>query len=431
MLEELYEEVSKKACDMVERSPGVALGFHSVADGLVETDERKLQEVLNEHSVLLKEPPESIETVEDFLTGYLYTFSTGKALQLMIDEEEVREWIEKTFGKGKLRLGGTSANMAVALASFGFPKVLVYAYPLVEELAKLFPDLPNLKTVSPDGRVVHPSEGWKGKELGALHWIFEVKKGQKIRLEGEEIVCPRDNRFIASWNPVNSKLKIADYFKKAYMEMVEEYPKFLLAGFHIMRDVYPDGETVEDRMEEIVSFVREIREKGAKVHVEMASVRRKRVRKALIEMVLPEVDSLGLNEVELSWLAADLGLKEDGILEGDIDAVAKALDLLIKRTGLKRVHFHTLGYYALVSEEEDLKGLVASALAAAFRAETGKVPRCDELKMAMKHRISEKGIEISRRAPKWLKILPTRIVENPKLTVGLGDTISSIAFALA
>ena len=429
-LEKVYEEASKKACEFVKKAGGIALGLHSVADGLVITDTEKLSKLLEEFSV--KDPgdlPESIKTPEDFLRGYLFTFSTGKALQMMIDEEDVKEWIEKEFGKGKLRLGGTSANMAVALASFGFPNVLVYVYPLVKELAELFPKMENLKTISPDGKLVHPSEGWKGEKLGALHWIFEVKKGQTLRVNGKEIVCPRDNRFIASWNPVNSKLKVADYFKDKFLEMAEDYPKFLLAGFHIMRNVYPGGETVEDRMEELVEFVRRMKEKKVKVHVEMASVRRKRVRETLVSVLLPEVDSIGMNEVELSWLSSDLGNEDPKILEGDLKSVEKALRILRERTGLKRIHFHTLGYYALLKEspEEEIFGLATAALAAASRAEKGIAPSCSNLEEALKHKVSDTEMMVKRD----FLVFPIRIVEKPVLTVGLGDTISSIAFALS
>ncbi len=432
--EKLYLEASEKACESIEKASGIALGFHSVADGLLITDEKKLQDLLSQHGISdFSNLPESISSVEDFLKGYLFTFSTGKALQMMIDDEDVKNWIEKSFGKGTLRLGGTSANMAVALASFGFKEVLVYVYPLVKELAELFPDMESIRTVSQDGRIVHPKNGWKGEKLGAIHWIFEVKKGQKISLNGEEIVCPRDNRFIASWNPVNSKLSIADYFKKVYLERVSEYPKFMLAGFHIMRDVYPDGETVENRMRDIAAFVDEIRERGAKVHIEMASIRRERVRKALIEILFPRVDSLGINEVELSWISEDLGQGSEGILEGDPRVVERALRRLLEKTGINRIHFHTLGYYMLLEDgaEKENLGLAVAALAAAKRAETGLPPSCDELKSALEYPLSETGLKASKISSDDLYILPTKIVPDPKITVGLGDTISSIAFSLS
>ncbi len=432
--EQLFLEFSEKACEFVEKASGVALGFHSVADGILTTDVEKLQRLLLKYEVFdFSNLPESISSVEDFLKGYLFTFTTGKALQMMIDKKDIKNWIEENFGKGTLKLGGTSANMAVALASFGFKKILVYAYPLVRELAELFPNIESIKTVSQDGRIVHPKDGWKEEKLGAIHWIFEVKKGQKISLSGKEIVCPRDNRFIASWNPVNSKLVIADHFKRVYLERISEYPKFMLAGFHIMRDVYPDGETVESRMEDIASFVDEIKKRGAKVHIEMASIRRKRVRKALIDILFPRADSLGINEVELSWIAEDLGESDEGVLEGDPNAVSTTLRKVSEKAGIGRIHFHTLGYYMLLEKnaEKEKFGLAVAALAAARRAEIGSSPSCDDIKEALRHPLSETGLKASKLSSSDLYILPTKIVSKPKLTVGLGDTISSIAFSLS
>ena len=431
----IYSKAVESVEDLVRGAPGIGLGFHSVIDGLIETDTEKLQRILNVRKVGFNEPPMSIETFDDFLKGYLYAFANGKAIQIMITREEAYREIMSNFGSGKLRLGGTSANMAVALASFGFPKVLVYANPLTKELAGLFPNLPNLKTISKDGRLGHPRDVWDGEGIMALHWIFEFKKGQRLTLDGRILECPRDNRFIASWNPVNSKLKISSHFKDQFPKIVEDYPKFIVAGFHIMRDVYPDGETVEERLQELAEFLKSLKDSGVSIHVELASIRFPRVRKGVLEMVLPVSDSVGMNEVELSWFAEDLGIDhEDEIIKSDPESVLKALRVLRDRTGLSRIHFHTLGYYMVLSErpEEELVTLAISALAAAVRAETGTVPRFDEIDRGMRFELSEFGMKAMERLSNEpdVAVLPTRIVPNPKITVGLGDTISSIAFAL-
>ncbi len=433
--EDIYSEALNEVEKLVKKAPGVAVGFHSVIDGLVETDTEKLQRILETKKVNFREPPVSIENFTDFVKGYLYAFSTGKALQVMITTEEAYRDIMLTFGSGKLRLGGTSANMSVALASFGLKNVLVYANPLTKELAHLFPDLPNLKTLSEEGRIGHPKDVWKGEGILALHWIFEFKKGQTLIYDGRILRCPRDNRFIASWNPVNSKLKIADYFKREFPKMVRDYPKFIVAGFHIMRDVYPDGETVEERLEELGDFLKTLKERGASIHVELASIRYERVRRAVLEKILPLSNSVGMNEMELSWFASDMGLSSDGIQEGDPEKVLKVLREMRDRTGLERLHFHTLGYYMVVSKdtEKEKIPLAISALAAAFRASTGRVPKYDEIDKAMDFELSDFGIEAHERlkGEKDVFVLPTRIVPNPVLTVGLGDTISSIAFVLS
>ncbi|MCD6450634.1 MAG: hypothetical protein J7L34_09050, partial [Thermotogaceae bacterium] len=233
--QDLYKEAYEWAKARINDSPGIALGFHSVVDGLVNVKEKEFEKITDLKDFIQDEPPISIKTPEDFLKGFAYSFSKGKALQLMIESEDVYSWIKDNFGFGKLRLGGTSANMAVSLSKFGFKDVLIYIYPLSKELVELFPEVENLKTIDLNGNIVHPKQAWKEKGIKAMHWIFEFKKGQKIF----EIECPRDNRFIASWNPVNSKLKISESFKKYFPKYIDIYRKFIIAGFHIMREVYP------------------------------------------------------------------------------------------------------------------------------------------------------------------------------------------------
>jgi len=429
--QEVYEKAYKWAKERIKKSSGIALGFHSVVDGLVNVKEDEFEKIADLKNYIQDQPPVSIKTPEDFLRGFAYSFSKGKALQIMIESEDVYNWIKENFGFGEIRLGGTSANMAVALSRFGFKDVLIYIYPLSKDLVELFPEGENLKTIDSNGNIVHPKHAWNEEGIKAVHWIFEFKKGQRI----SGVECPRDNRFIASWNPVNSKLKISKSFKKHFPEYIDRYRKFIIAGFHIMREVYPDGETVEERFDELVSFVKEIKEKGISIHAEMASIRYPRVRRNIVEKIFPLIDSSGMNEVELSWMAKDMGFYSEELERSDPVKVYEFLKFLLKETGIKRIHYHTLGYYMVVSndgdKEKELMKLSTAALAAAYRAKFAVSPNIDDLASVMKIPISG----IGKKAAETLKhtdaiVLPTKVVEKPELTVGLGDTISSIAFCL-
>jgi len=430
-IEKIYSEAIKRINDLLQDAGGIALGFHSVVDGLVERSTPLFRELMEKSSINVPdEPPLSISSREDFLKGFLYSFSEGKALQLMIDSQEVKEWIESIFGSGVKKLGGTSANMALALSHFGFRDVLVYIYPQVKDLSSLFPKLENLWTIDMNGNLSRPWEVNFGKRLDAIHWIFEFKEGESLKVDGVEIVCPRSNRYIASWNPVNSKLKVSETFKEVFPNLSERYGKFIIAGFHIMRDEYPDGETVEERMEELAEFLKLLKQRGVKIHIELASIRRNRVRRALLETVMKHADSVGMNEMELFWTAGDMDVSDEKIKKGEAVAVEKAIQKLMERTGVGRVHFHTLGYYMLVKEGADgeLLGLASAALAAAYLAHTGRRPHFKDLEKVLNLPVVKENLF---RVEKDAVILPTKISPNPKRTVGLGDTISSIAFALS
>ncbi len=436
-LKTLYEESLQWAIERSQKSRTIAIGFHSVVDGLVRNPFKKLGNVLPSQEVPKNwdELPQSIKTTEDFYKGLIFSFARGKALQIMIDSKEVYEWIMERFGSGKMRLGGTSANMAKTLSEFPFRKILVYAYPMSKELASLFPKSDNLFIVHDDA-LRHPKDIKCENGVKAIHWIFEFSEGEKIKIGNKTYTCPRSNRFIASWNPVNSRLEVREPFRTYVLEHAGEISHFLISGFHIMKESYPNGESVEDRMRELKKFVELVKKNNPTIrfHLEFASIRRDRVRKAVERILFPVFDSLGANEVELTWIAKDLGLDATGIENGDVEKISDVLLTLVKR-GIKRVHFHTLGFYLLAFEEgtydieEQKRALAFAALAAAQRAkdgytDTSKIPEMLKIPLS-----NMKYSEWEENGVKFV-LFPTKVVKNQKVSVGLGDTISSLGFVL-
>lgn len=429
----IYDDVIEWGIKRAKDSKMIALGFHSVIDGLVKVDPQKIGELNVEISKDLSELPDSIKSVDDFWKGLVFSFVNGSALQLMIDSEEVYKWIMKKFGTGTLRLGGTSANMAKGLVPFPFEKILVYVYPLKKEIAHLFPNSQNLFVVGKHG-LEHPIDAYEESGIDAIHWIFEFSQDQQITINGKAYTCPRSNRFIASWNPVNSKLEVREPFKSYVLDHAIEISHFLVSGFHIMQNTYPDGETVESRLDELLKFIKDVRLKNSKMkfHLEFASIRRDRVRKAVEDKLFSQFDSLGLNEVELSWIAKDLGYDEKEILNLNVEKISDIVSKIMKGN-LSRVHFHALGFYLLAIKnsydlEAQKKALAFAAIAAAQRAMDSEInlerfKDMIDIPEKYKYKAWEKdGIHFI--------LFPTKVVPSPKITVGLGDTISSLGFVL-
>jgi ADP-dependent phosphofructokinase/glucokinase len=436
-IDSIYEESVKWGMDRARKLSTIALGFHSVIDGMIRIDPQKIEKELPLMKVpaTLDEIPTSIETKEDFFRGLLFSFVNGKALQIMIDSEDVYEWIMKKFGSGTLRLGGTSANMAKTLSHFPFPKILIYAYPLTKELVNLFPKSENLFIVH-NNTLSHPQDIQVENGIKAIHWIFEFSEGQGMKIGKEIYTCPRSNRFIASWNPVNSRLEIREPFRSYALEHANEISKFLVSGFHIMRDNYSNGETAEDRMLEMKSFIEQMKKNNPQIqfHLEFASIRRDGVRKAVENVLFSNSDSLGVNEVELAWIAHDMGMDANGIENGDVKKISRILSKL-RGIGLKRIHFHTLGFYLLAFDEnyyhleKEKKALAFAALAAAQRARDGylDVGKIKELLEIPNSNMEYREWKVDNTI---FVLFPTKVVKNQKISVGLGDTISSLGFTL-
>jgi len=448
MWEELYREALEEGWKKLQKIPGVITGFHSTIDGLKRVDEELLKKLLAQFPHMKNIPDEPtlvIRTPEDLISDLLISIREGLAYQRMIENEETFKWTLENIGYDQLRLGGTSANMASLLSPLPINKILVYANPLTKELAELFPERENLFVLTrEDGRPVlkSPRKAWKDQGIFAIHWILEYNKGLKVELDGVSFESPRANRFIAAWNPVNCRLKVSEEFKEDIFLISDRFTHFLVSGFHILLEKYPEGKTCEDFIVPVASFVKEMREKlGLKVHYEFASIGSPVIRGLVAKYIFPVIDSLGLNEIEFATLLNDFGEQElSQELKDTRFPVVKLVDGLlkvIKRTTLKRIQLHTLGHYISITRErnelEERTALLFSAILAATRSLLGRYETLDDLKKGLEvPTITLTGYEGIRKIDDFnLIIVPTKVVQSPKLTVGLGDIISSSGFLLS
>ena len=399
-----------------------------------------------------------IYTPRDFVIGLFTSFSRGKALQLMIRQESVFNWILEKLGYDYLRMGGTSGNMANSLSPLGFPMV-VYANPLTRELAELFVERPNLKVLAADGTLKAPKEAAQGEGIKALHMIVEYSTGDTVTVKGKKITTPRANRFIAAWNPVNNKLQIDPTWKENFLAIAGQFSHFVVSGFHILSERYPDGTTYADYLTPVADYLAEVRARHPhlRLHYEFASIASSQIRQGILKEILPKVHSLGLIEVELAAVLDDMGATEEAaaLRKGEgMASVLEGMDRLMRSTGLDRIQLHDLGYYLTLvrpgyaSRETTRTGLILAATLAASRTATGKVGTEEEIRQGLEFPFMdvalEKAVEIGEFIgdeqfattglgtwKEWdVAYLPTRVVPKPVLTVGLGDLISASAFVV-
>lgn len=461
----LYKQNLPDGFKAIRNAPGVVVGIHSVIDGLKRLDAAQLEAVLHAKPALAKaalsaaagtEVPLEINSPEDFVKGLFTSFSRGKALQLMIRDESTFNWMMDKLGYDFPRMGGTSGNMANSLSSLGFPLV-VYANPLTQELADLFVESPNLKVIASDGTLKAPKEAAEGSGVKALHLIVEYTTGDSVTVDGKTITTPRSNRFIAAWNPVNNKLQINPIWKANFLRSANQFSHFVVSGFHILSERYPDGTTYADYLRPVGEFLSEVREKnpGLRLHYEFASIASPLIRRGIIDEILPRVHSLGLNEVELGAVLHNVGADNEADAvqrEAGAAAVMEGLDRLMRYTGLARIQLHDLGYYLTLtrpgyaSQEVTRTGLVLAATLAASRTATGKVGTESEIVKGLDFTYTDAGLQRAIDIGRFIgsdtfagtgmgmwndwqvTFVPTRVVPKPVLTVGLGDLISASAF---
>jgi ADP-dependent phosphofructokinase/glucokinase len=161
-------------------------------------------------------------------------------------------------------------------------------------------------------RLVPPAQVAAPEQAKALHMIIEYPKGLRVKVGGTEFETPRANRFIAGWNPANSQLRINESFKRGLTARADEFGHFIISGFHILAETYPDGSTYKECLLPVAEFCRELKavNPDLRMHYEFASIASPLIRKGILDWVLPAVDSLGLNEVEMASLLAEAGAEE-------------------------------------------------------------------------------------------------------------------------
>jgi len=441
----LYASAFERVKARIRNVGGVLLAYNTNIDAIHYLESGDLEERIRKAGVdeVLKyseELPERIKSVPQLLGSILWSVKRGKAAELFIESCPVRFYM-KRWGWNELRMGGQVGIMANLLGGvYGVP-VIAHVPQISRLQASLFKEGPIYvpKVVDGDVKLVHPKE-FGGEEESCLHYIYEFPRGYKVL----DFEAPRENRFIGAADDYNTTLFIRDEFRENFEEIASRGKLAIISGLQALTE-----ENYSEPFETIRANLDVLGEKNIPAHLEFAFTPDETVRKAILDL-LPKFWSVGLNEVELASVMEVMGEKElaEKLLANDpVDplAVTEAMLKLAERTGVKRVHFHTYGYYlALTSYKGEFvrDALLFAALAAAAKAKLGDVPSIAEVVNAMDVPVNERAKPVEEALVReygmakgiaevdgyQLAFIPTKIVARPKSTVGIGDTISSSAF---
>lgn len=104
--DDIYSEDVPPAFDRLRGVKGVALGFHSVIDGIKRVDPAEIEAVLRRDPALCRAvaeglnhpPPVEIGSPADALVGLLHSLRAGRTFRMVIHTETAFRWILETFG---------------------------------------------------------------------------------------------------------------------------------------------------------------------------------------------------------------------------------------------------------------------------------------------------------------------------------------------
>lgn len=441
----LYASAFEKVRGRIGNVGKVLLAYNTNIDAVHYLDSEDLEERVRRAGIdeVLKyseELPENIKSVPQLLGSILWSVKRGKAAELFVESCPVRFYM-KRWGWNELRMGGQVGIMANLLGGvYGVP-VIAHVPQLSRLQASLFKDGPIYvpKVVDGEVKLVHPRE-FGGEEESCFHYIYEFPRGFRVL----DFEAPRENRFIGAADDYNTTLFIRDEFREHFDEIASNAELAVVSGLQALT-----AENYAEPFETIRANLEVLNERNVPVHLEFAFTPDETVRKAILDL-LPKFWSVGLNEVELASIMEVMGerkLAEKLLADDPVDpvAVTEAMLKLAEKTGVKRIHFHTYGYYLALTEyrgEFVRDALLFAALAAAAKAKLGDVPSINEVVEAMDVPVNKKVEPVEETLVReygmkegvaevngfQLAFIPTKIVEKPKSTVGIGDTISSSAF---
>jgi ADP-dependent phosphofructokinase/glucokinase len=364
-----------------------------------------------------------ISTSEDLFSALLYCMQEGSGTELLIDSEVLKKKIESYF-PWHYRLGGNAGIMANVLAVLGAQPIL-NAPALSLRMAEML----DPRVGIPAGKILRAPLQAAGKDE-MMHFVFQFKEGDRLPSLKGEIVAKKDNRLIASYDPLNSRLFSNQDFDNYCQENIADIDGALVSGFHLA-PLSNYKEIFDRKIKDIESWKKKNPE--IFIHAEMGSFQDTRIMKYLMPC-LP-ADSIGLNEDELAM--------SDEVVPGWRGTMQAGLKLK-RNLGISRIGIHTRDYILsvisepLIPEDEiaaSTRGISAAASMAATGSIAGQPP--DEINaagLAARDEFCRDGATpcgrgaFMKSSGNAICLVPSLVARNPKFTVGLGDTATASIF---
>lgn len=452
---EKYQIVPKQI-EKIKQIKSAATGFNTNIDAVLKISGKRLAELVKAHGLSLKAlqniKHKKILTPEDVLKGVFKCFTNGIAEEWITEEKEVYAWLNETLGYDKLQMGGQGGIVGNALAAVGIQKVFVHTNSLPALQAEQFLDLKNLVSFDENGHLKKACKINRKSDIPLIHWIIEFNRGDILELENQKFRCPKANRFIATYDPLNLKLQTNASFMEYMQKKGAEY--VILSGFHALT-ANNNGIAL---IKNIVPEIKRWRQNAPKsiFHLEIASTQDLSIRRAIIKYIVPFMDSMGINEretIDLLEILNEADLAAYCARQPTAKNLFQALVKLKEKLGIPRIQLHMFGLYMVLQDrnfkitpKQNLNGMISAATIAATKAGTGNI---ENLLWAHGREVSDVGlIELADLSTSlsqsglltsgighfntWdLVVCPTILIEQPLTLVGMGDTISSLSLVAA
>ncbi|MBO5284494.1 MAG: hypothetical protein J6B00_01315 [Alphaproteobacteria bacterium] len=230
---EKYQVVPEQF-DKLKQISSAATAFNANIDAILKINGETLKKLIIDNHISASELEDiklsCFNSPKDVLIGIVKCFSRGIAEEWVTEDIAVYNWMEKNLGFDRLQMGGQGGIIANALALLGIKKVITHTNSHPKIQAEQFLGLNNLYAIADDGSLQKASKISRTQDIPLIHWIIEFDKGDSFTLDGRTFVCPKSNRFIATYDPLNMNLVMNQGFVSYLENNKTDY--LLLSGFH-------------------------------------------------------------------------------------------------------------------------------------------------------------------------------------------------------
>lgn len=440
--------------------------FNVNVDALVHIDPDLIEWIssqFDQHEEPLRDEtlPRSVESVPELVALLHAAMQTGKSHYGFL-ADDTAAWCRKHLPNSEYKLGGQAGIIANLMATLGADSRL-YTTLLSDQQAEI---------IHPAVRVpvVHGDDlSWDGVQHAAdpnqptkVNWIFEYPKGMTCRFPQGTITTPRANRVILSTSAPGSFSKFLPPIAERLPELGASIDVAFMAGYHRGNGDVAGTEAFIAESRRQLQALKQGNE-NLVVHIEYVPAREPEHERIIWEGLAGAFDSFGINEHELAQLLYVFGEEAaaQAIRENEnAYTVWQGARVLQKILPVPRIHVHNLGYYVLLLDRgyastPDIvrDSCILASTANAAKAIHGDITSVDQVVEAARIPFSEIGAVQMRLFAENLRqagydvpddfmdngivpladhtalVVPAHVVPNPVSTVGMGDTISSVALA--
>lgn len=336
----------------------------------------------------LCDPPGEIRSLSDLVAGLVLHMRNGTGGEWFIHSDEVFRFLkDRYYEKSEIRLGGNMGIMANVMSHMGAGQVVMNA---VGDINSIKPLMSCRNIVFAGDSDISPSisKTTTSKDTNEIiHFVFDFSSGMHFYVLGTGVRVPRENRFIATYDDINTELTITPEFEEYSREHAGEMDGAIISGFNQLQKFYPDGSGYKEHFEKAHSQLKDWKalHPDLPIHVEFGHFMSMDMGVSIFTELAGTVDSIGMNEDELVMLSELHGVPSDMIRKMDACVILDACVRCASSTGLKKIVLHTRDFMLSIFAEgasrpaREMESMQFGVMCAAAFAASGRLPERSQL----------------------------------------------------